>query len=91
MEVSGGAPSSTLDARTAVLTDLVVAVASGSDESEYLRIRDDLAAVGMPASDALGTYFAIASTVGSARVVAAARGIAIVVGYDVDADLEGLS
>jgi phosphotransferase system glucose/maltose/N-acetylglucosamine-specific IIC component len=91
MEVSGGAPISTPDARTAALTDLAVAVASGSQESEYLRIRDDFNAFGVPASEALGTFFAIASTVGSARVVAAARGIAIVIGYDVDADLEGLS
>ena len=91
MDMPRGAPHSTLDARATILTDLAAAVASGSEESEYRRIREGFAGAGLPASDAVGTYLAIASTVGSARVVAAARGVAIVIGYDVDADLEAMS
>lgn len=91
MDMPRGVPRSALDARATALTDLAAAVASGSDEAEYRGIRDQFAAAGLPASDALGTYLAIASTVGSARVVAAASGVALVMGYDVDADLERMS
>ena len=85
----GGVPApSHLDARTDALLRLAALVAVGAPASSYRSVVQDSLRSGARLDDLLGVLMAVADTVGTARVVAAAPAIALAAGYDVEAALE---
>lgn len=84
----GGVPRR-LDARTTALTRLAALVALRAAPDAYRRAGREALDAGATVDDVLGTLTAVAGTVGLARVVSAAPGLALAVGYDLDAALEG--
>jgi 4-carboxymuconolactone decarboxylase len=76
------------DPRTAALARLAAAVALGASPASYQRYVDEARAAGASDDDLVGTIHAVASIVGVPRIVAAAPGLALALGYDVDAALE---
>jgi alkylhydroperoxidase/carboxymuconolactone decarboxylase family protein YurZ len=82
------AAASRLDGRTDALLRLAALVAVGAQASSYRSVVQDATRNGARLDDLLGVLMAIADTVGTARVVAAAPAIALAAGYDVEAALE---
>jgi 4-carboxymuconolactone decarboxylase len=76
------------DPRTAALARLAAAVALGATHASYQRVVDEARAAGASDDDVVGTVHVVASTVGVPRIVAAAPGLALALGYDVDAAFE---
>lgn len=76
------------DPRTAALARLAAAVALGATPASYQRFVDEARAAGANEDDLVGTVHAVASIVGVPRIVAAAPGLALALGYDVDAAFE---
>jgi 4-carboxymuconolactone decarboxylase len=76
------------DPCTAALARLAVAVALEASPASYRRVVDEARAAGASDDDLVGTLHAVAPAVGLTRVVAAAPGLALALGYDVDAALE---
>ena len=90
----GGTPkrtASTLDEKTGALVRVGALVAMGSAPAGYHDAIERARAAGATADEVVDTLVAVATTVGSARVVAASSGLAEALGYDIDAALEGRS
>ena len=82
------APAPHLDARTESLLRIAALIALDAPASSY---RAEVATAqlhGARLEDLLATLYAVAATVGSARLVSAAPRIALASGYDVEAALE---
>jgi alkylhydroperoxidase/carboxymuconolactone decarboxylase family protein YurZ len=77
-----------LDERTAALACLAALVALHAGPSSYRRCVDRALAAGATVDDVIDTLKVVAPTVGLARLVTAAPGLALALGYDVDAALE---
>jgi hypothetical protein len=89
MRLAGpGAPATRLDGRTDALLRLAALVAVGAQPSSYRSVVQDATRHGARLDDLIGVLMAVADTVGTARVVAAAPAIALAAGYDVEAALE---
>jgi alkylhydroperoxidase/carboxymuconolactone decarboxylase family protein YurZ len=79
-----------LDDRTRALVCLGALVATGAGPTSYRRhVRRALAAGATP-EDVMDTLVAVSPTVGLAHLVSATAGVALGLGYDVDAAFEGL-
>jgi alkylhydroperoxidase/carboxymuconolactone decarboxylase family protein YurZ len=85
---SGSGRSTHLDARTDGMLRLAALVAVGAPASSYRAVVQESLRNGARLDDLLGVLMAVADTVGTARVVAAAPAIALAAGYDVEAALE---
>jgi 4-carboxymuconolactone decarboxylase len=79
-----------LDERAAALAWLAVLVALRASPASYRTCVDRALAVGATVDDVIDTLKVVASRVGLARVVAAAPGLALALGYDIDSALETL-
>jgi 4-carboxymuconolactone decarboxylase len=79
-----------LDEKTAALARLAALVALGAAPASYHRCVERALAAGANVDDVVETLKVVAPSVGLARVVAAAPGLALAVGYDIDAALETL-
>jgi alkylhydroperoxidase/carboxymuconolactone decarboxylase family protein YurZ len=79
-----------LDARADALVRLAALVAMGAPSAAYHGIVDAARAGGATDEEIIGTMIAVASTVGLSRVVPATTGLALGLGYDIDAALERL-
>ena len=79
-----------LDERAATLAWLAVLVALRASPASYRACVDRALAVGASVDDVIDTLKVVASRVGLARVVAAAPGLALALGYDIDSALETL-
>jgi alkylhydroperoxidase/carboxymuconolactone decarboxylase family protein YurZ len=79
-----------LDKRTAALACLATLVAMQAGPSSYQRCVDRALAAGASVDDVIDTLKVVAPSVGLARVVSAAPGLALALGYDIDAALEAL-
>ena len=77
-----------LDEKTAALACLAALVAVRATPSSYRRWVDLALAAGATVDDVVDTLTVVAPSVGLARVVSAAPGLALAVGYDIDAALE---
>ena len=82
------ADMSGLDEKTAALARLAALVALRAAPASYHRCVERALAAGASVDDVVDTLKAVAPSVGLARVVAAAPGLALAVGYDIDAALE---
>ena len=83
-------PCVTLDARTRALLDVAVLVAIDGPPSAFETATSAAMAAGATEDELVEVLIAAAPTVGTAHVVAAAPKLALAMGYDVDAALEGL-
>ena len=79
-----------LDARTEALLRIGVLIALDAPPSSYRPVVEAALRAGVRLEDLLAVLVAVAGTVGSARIVAAAPKIALAAGYDVEAALEGI-
>jgi 4-carboxymuconolactone decarboxylase len=77
-----------LNERTAALACLAALVAMHAGPSSYQRCVDRALAAGATVDDVIDTLKVVAPTVGLARLVTAAPGLALALGYDIDAALE---
>lgn len=85
----GNVEASKLDPKTHALVRLASLVASGASGVSYLGSVEAGLAAGATEDEIVGTLVAVAPTVGVAHVVDAAPKLALALGYDVDAALEG--
>jgi alkylhydroperoxidase/carboxymuconolactone decarboxylase family protein YurZ len=85
-----GIVPSGLDARADALVRLAALVAMRAPASSYRGIVDAALAGGATVEEVIGTMIAVASTVGLSRVVPATEGLALGLGYDIEAALERL-
>ncbi|MGB0095558.1 MAG: hypothetical protein WBP81_23850 [Solirubrobacteraceae bacterium] len=72
------------DAQTLALLRLAALIASTGTPGSYQSVVDSALAAGAPVADLVGVLIAVAPTIGSARLVAAAPLLARAVGFDVD-------
>jgi 4-carboxymuconolactone decarboxylase len=79
-----------LNERTAALACLAALVALHAGPSSYQRCVDRALAAGATVDDVIDTLKVVAPTVGLARLVTAAPGLALALGYDIDAALEAV-
>ena len=79
-----------LNERTAALACLAALVAMHAGPSSYQRCVDRALAAGATVDDVIDTLKVVAPTVGLARVVTAVPGLALALGYDIDAALEAV-
>jgi alkylhydroperoxidase/carboxymuconolactone decarboxylase family protein YurZ len=79
-----------LDERAAALAWLAVLVALRASPASYRACVQRALAAGASVDDVIDTLKAVAPSVGLARVVAAAPGLALALGYDIDRALETL-
>jgi 4-carboxymuconolactone decarboxylase len=79
-----------LNERTAALACLAALVAMHAGPSSYQRCVDRALAAGATVDDVIETLKVVAPTVGLARLVTAAPGLALALGYDIDAALEAV-
>jgi alkylhydroperoxidase/carboxymuconolactone decarboxylase family protein YurZ len=77
-----------LDLRTASLLRIGALVALDAPVAAYIGEVDAASRAGAQLDDLVAVLMAVAGTVGSARVQAAAPRIALAAGYDVEGDLE---
>lgn len=70
------------------LARLAAAIALGAPSSTLQRLGRCSIAAGASTGDIVGTLLAVAPIVGEARLVSATPGVALSIGYDVDAALE---
>jgi hypothetical protein len=77
-----------LDERVETLLRISALVALDAPQSSYQGAIGAAQRAGADLEDALAVLVAVAATVGSARVIAAAPRIALAAGYDIDAALE---
>ena len=82
--------ASHLDAKTHALVRLGAGLAFDTASSAYRATIDAALAAGASGDEIVGTLIAVAPTVGLARVVSAAPEVALALGYDLDAAVEGL-
>jgi 4-carboxymuconolactone decarboxylase len=79
-----------LDERAATLACLAALVALRASPASYRLCVDRALAAGASVDDVINLLKVIAPSVGLARVVAAAPGLALALGYDIDSALETL-
>jgi alkylhydroperoxidase/carboxymuconolactone decarboxylase family protein YurZ len=77
-----------LDERVDALVRLAAMVAMRASATSYRGIIDAALARGATTDEIIGTMISVASTVGLSRVVPATEGLALGLGYDIDAALE---
>jgi 4-carboxymuconolactone decarboxylase len=77
-----------VDEKTASLARLAALVALHAAPGSYERGVGAALAAGATADEVVDTLTAVAPTVGLARVVSAAPGLALALGYDIDRALE---
>jgi len=82
----GGSSS---DAQVRALCRLAALIASHGTCASYQAVIDSALAAGASVEEVIGVLLAVAATVGSARVVAAAPLVARAVGFDVDDAFDG--
>jgi 4-carboxymuconolactone decarboxylase len=85
------APCVTLDARTRAILDLAVLIAVNGPASAFDTATSAAMAAGATEDELVEILIAAAPMVGTPNVVAAAPKLALAMGYDVEAALEGLS
>jgi alkylhydroperoxidase/carboxymuconolactone decarboxylase family protein YurZ len=85
-----GVVPSGLDERADALVRLAALVAMRAPAAPYRGVVDAALAGGATVEEVIGTMIAVASTVGLSRVVPATEGLALGLGYDIDAALERL-
>jgi hypothetical protein len=83
-------PREGLDGRTAALARVAALVALGAPPGSYEHDVGCALAAGASVDDVVGTLKVVARTVGLARVVCAAPGLSLALGYDIDDALETL-
>jgi alkylhydroperoxidase/carboxymuconolactone decarboxylase family protein YurZ len=83
-------PCATLDARTRAILDLAVLIAVNGPASSFDTATSAAMAAGATEDELVEILIAAAPMVGTPNVVAAAPKLALAMGYDVDAALEGL-
>jgi hypothetical protein len=83
-------PPEDLDGRAAALARIAALVALRASPSSYRHGVERALAAGASADDVVGTLKVVARTVGLARVVSAAPGLSLALGYDIDEALETL-
>jgi hypothetical protein len=89
-DLDDGDPAVTrLDERTEALIRVGALVALDAPQSSYHAAVEAAQLAGASLDDLLAALFAVAGSVGSARVVSAAPRIALAAGYDIDSALEG--
>ena len=81
-------PPEGLDGKLCALTRIAALIASDSSVSSYQWAIDDAMANGAIEAEIVGVLHAVAPIVGLARVAAAAPGLALALGYDVEQALE---
>ena len=81
---------SRLDKKTHALVRLGAAFAIDAAPSSYHAAIDLAQAAGAQVDEIVGTLIAVAPIVGTARVVSAAPELALALGYDIEAALEGV-
>jgi hypothetical protein len=86
----GGADSARLDARACSLGRMAALFAIDAPESSYGWATSAALACGVTSDELVELLIALAPLIGSARVVAAAPKLGLALGYDVEADIEGL-
>jgi Carboxymuconolactone decarboxylase family len=79
-----------LDGRTAALARVAALVAVRASPGSYRHSVERALAAGASVDDVIDTLKVVARTVGLARVVSAAPGLSLALGYDVDDALETL-
>jgi alkylhydroperoxidase/carboxymuconolactone decarboxylase family protein YurZ len=79
-----------LDAKTHALVRLTATIASQGSSSSYQHAVDHALATGASRDEIAATLLAVVSLTGVPRAVAAAPELALALGYDVEAALEGL-
>jgi 4-carboxymuconolactone decarboxylase len=84
-------PCVTIDARTRAMIDLAVLVAVDGPATAFETAAGAAMAAGATEDELVEILIAAAPTVGTAHVVAAAPKLALAMGYDVEAALEGLT
>jgi 4-carboxymuconolactone decarboxylase len=84
-ESSGGCS----DPQVRALVRLAALIAISGAPASYQSAVDAALAAGAPVEDLIGVLIAVATTIGSARVVAAAPRLARAVGFDIDAAIDG--
>jgi alkylhydroperoxidase/carboxymuconolactone decarboxylase family protein YurZ len=90
-DADGGDPElCALDARTRALVKVGALVALDGPSTAFDFVVASALAAGATADDIVDAMLAVGATVGSAHLVSAAPKIAMALGYDVGADLEGL-
>jgi 4-carboxymuconolactone decarboxylase len=77
-----------LDARTEALLQVAALIALDAPPSSFRAAVGAAQRTGARLEDLLAAVYAVAGTVGSAKVIAAAPRIALAAGYDVEAALE---
>jgi 4-carboxymuconolactone decarboxylase len=82
--------ASCLDARTEAFVHLAALVTQGAPASSYRRPVEAARAGGASDDEIVDILIAVAPRIGLARLVMAVPGLALAVGYDIDAALEGL-
>ncbi len=85
---SGTVEASRLDPKTHALVRLGALLALDASPTSYQEDVEGALAAGATVDEVVGTVIAVAPTVGLARVVSAAPGLALALGYDVDAAFE---
>ena len=89
-DTTGSIDPQGLNERTAALACLAALVALHAGPSSYQRCVDRALAAGATVDDVIDTLKVVAPTVGLARLVTAAPGLALALGYDIDAALEAV-
>ena len=82
--------SSGLDPRMHAVARLGALIASDAAPASYQWNTSMALASGVTVDEIVGALIAVAPIVGVAKVVSAAQGIALAIGYDIDADLEAV-
>jgi alkylhydroperoxidase/carboxymuconolactone decarboxylase family protein YurZ len=86
---SGRRPgTSALDPKTDALIRVGALVALGATPTSYLGAIRSALNVGASPAEIVDTLVAVSTTVGLARVVSASGGVAVALGYDIDAAFE---
>jgi alkylhydroperoxidase/carboxymuconolactone decarboxylase family protein YurZ len=78
-----------LDRKTDALVRVSALIATGAEPAAYFDTVESALSDGVSAEEVVDTLVAVSQTVGAARVVSASRGLALALGYDIDAALEG--
>lgn len=86
----GGLSASALGNKTRRLVDVAAIIAVGSGRSGIDAAVNAAFAAGASSEEIVDVLLSIAPSVGSARVVSAAPYVASAIGYDLEADLEGV-
>jgi 4-carboxymuconolactone decarboxylase len=89
-EIAEGPSASLIDGRTQCLARLAALYAVDGTVSTYGWLTSAALAAGATSDELVDVLMTVAPLIGSARVVAAAPKLGLALGYDVEADIEGL-